>query len=314
MSDTVGQYDLPEDHDERIARAMLSLEGLSVGDALGEEFMMRNDWEDILRRRVTPGGCWRWPYTDDTVMAVSIVDILSRHGHIDQDMLAQAFAKRFAKEPNRGYGPGTIRLLREIAGGGDWRSVSRRMFGGQGSFGNGSAMRVGPLGAYFADDLNACVSQARASALVTHAHPEGQAGAIAVAIAAATAWRSRSTPGPDAGVRMLETVINHTPDSQVREGLVRATGFGPDITAGEAAAILGNGSEVSCQDTVPFCLWSVAKHLDSFEDAMWTTLSALGDCDTACAIVGSIVALAAGIESIPREWREKRQPLPHLRV
>ena len=150
--------------------------------------------------------------------------------------------------------------------------------------------------------------------VVTHAHPEAQAGAIAVAVAAAAAWRSRPMPGPDASLQQTETAISHTPGGQVRSGLERAANFGPDITAGEAAAILGNGSEVSCQDTVPFCLWSVAKHLDSFEDAMWTTLSALGDCDTACAIVGSIVALAAGIESIPREWREKRQPLPHLRV
>ena len=156
---------------------------------------MRTDWEEVLRRRVTPDGCWRWPYTDDTVMAVSIVDVLARCGRIDQDSLAQAFAQRFVQEPDRGYGPGAIGLLRQIADGGDWRSLSRGMFGGQGSYGNGSAMRVGPVGAYFADDLDACVSQARASALVTHAHPEAQAGAIAVALAAAVAWRSRSTAG-----------------------------------------------------------------------------------------------------------------------
>ena len=314
MNDLVDQHALPQGHHDRLARAQLSLEGLSVGDALGQEFMMRTDWEDVLRRRITPDGCWRWPYTDDTVMAVSIVEVLGRYGHIDQEALAQAFARRFADEPNRGYGPGTIRLLRQIASGGDWRSLSRGMFGGQGSFGNGSAMRVGPVGAYFADDLDVCVNQAQASALVTHAHPEAQAGAIAVSVAAAAAWRSRSTPGPDAGARMFEMVIDDTPESQVRAGLARAAGFGPDITAGEAAAVLGNGSEVSCQDTVPFCLWAVAKHLGSFEDAMWTTLSALGDCDTTCAIVGSIVALATGLDRIPRAWREKREALQALQA
>ena len=144
---------------------------------------MRTDWEDVLRRRVTPDGCWRWPYTDDTVMAVSIVGVLGCCGQIDQDRLAQAFARRFVQEPDRGYGPGAIGLLSQIANGGDWRSLSRGMFGGQGSFGNGSAMRVGPVGAYFADDFDPCVNEARASALVTHAHSEAQAGAIAVSVA-----------------------------------------------------------------------------------------------------------------------------------
>ena len=63
--------------------------------------------------------------------------------------------------------------------------MTPRLFGGEGSFGNGAAMRVAPLGAYFADELDAVVEQASFSAEVTHSHPEGIAGAIAVAVAAA---------------------------------------------------------------------------------------------------------------------------------
>ena len=79
-SNRVREHALPQDQDDGLARAQLSLEGLSVGDALGQEFMMRTDWEDVLRHRTTPDGCWRWSYTDDTMMAVSIVEVLAAVG------------------------------------------------------------------------------------------------------------------------------------------------------------------------------------------------------------------------------------------
>jgi ADP-ribosylglycohydrolase len=73
---------------------------------------------------------------------------------------------------------------------------------------------------------------------------------------------------------------------------------------------LGNGSQVVCHDTVPFCLWCAARHLDDYQAALWTTVEGLGDRDTTCAIVGAIVALSAGAESIPAQWHAAREPLP----
>jgi ADP-ribosylglycohydrolase len=69
---------------------------------------------------------------------------------------------------------------------------------------------------------------------------------------------------------------------------------------------------VTSPDTVPFTLWCADRHLDNFEEAMWTTVAGLGDRDTTCAIVGGIVALAAGPSSIPLDWLAAREPL--LRV
>jgi len=60
--------------------------------------------------------------------------------------------------------------MRDIMGGAKWRDTAANAFGGQGSMGNGGAMRVAPLGAYFADDLERCATEARASSLVTHTH------------------------------------------------------------------------------------------------------------------------------------------------
>ena len=62
---------------------------------------------------------------------------------------------------------------------------------------------------------------------------------------------------------------------------------------------------------MPFCLWCAAKYLDNYEEAMWATVSVLGDRDTTCAIVGGIVACYTGVEGIPpRDWRAAREPLP----
>ena len=195
--------------------------------------------------------------------------------------------------------------------GAEWRDTAANAFGGQGSMGNGSAMRVAPLGAYFADDLERCAEQARASSLVTHTHPEGVAGAIAVAVAAAMAWRLKQEPSEDRARRFFEAVLRHTPESKVRRGILLASTTPPEIPIADVAEALGNGSLVTAPDTVPFCLWMAAHHLERFVEALGKTISVGGDCDTNAAIVGGIVALSAGRSSIPPERLKAREPV-HL--
>ena len=67
-------------------------------------------------------------------------------------------------------------------------------------------------------------------------------------------------------------------------------------------SVLGNGTALCAEDTVPFALWCVANHTSSFEEAIWTGLRALGDRDTIAAIIGSVVVLSAGPDSIPQQW------------
>jgi ADP-ribosylglycohydrolase len=293
-------------HPERLNRALLSLEGLSVADALGGffEFGRSSVIQRVCATRQLPRGVWHW--TDDTAMALSIVADLREHGAIDQDWLAADFAARY--ERWRGYGPSTRAMLKRIGQGEDWRAASQALFGGGGSYGNGGAMRVAPLGAYFADDPAAVVEQARLATVITHAHPEAVAGAIAVALAAAQAVQRPADP-PAA---FLDAVIAGVPPSLVREGLLAARDL-PRATPIEAVVTaLGNGRNISAQDTVPFALWCAAQRLGSFEEAIWLTLSGGGDCDTTCAIAGGVVALSAGITSIPPAWRAAREPLPDL--
>lgn len=292
---------LPADHAERMKRARLSLLGLSIGDSLGQQMFYA---PQLIGRRELPPP--RWRYTDDTAMALSIVTVLDSWGAIHQDMLAACFADEHEADPHRGYGGGAHRILLDIAGGEDWRSAASAVFDGEGSMGNGGAMRVAPVGGYFADDLAAAAENARKSAEVTHAHSDGQAGAIAVAVAAARAWQIAQTGGEP--LSLIETALAHTPSGPTREGLKRALTIPLEADVQTAVAALGNGSRVISSDTVPFCLWCAARHLNSYEDAFWTTVSGLGDRDTTCAIVGGIVALTVGEEGIPDEWRYAREP------
>jgi ADP-ribosylglycohydrolase len=294
------------DPSERLTRAWTALEGLSVGDGFGERFFV--DYtvlEGLIEERAEPTA--PWPYTDDTEMALSIVASLVEHERIDQDYLAREFAGRY--DAGRGYGPAMHRILRRIGAGEPWRVVAGSAFEGQGSYGNGAAMRSAPLGAYFADDLDAVAEQARRSAEVTHAHPEGIAGAVAVAAGAAWACRLRGAACPPAPA-FLERVLESVPESEVRERIRRARDLPPSTSVGLAVAALGNGTKVSAQDTVPFALWCAAQRLEDFVEAMWLTVSGLRDRDTTCAIVGGIVAGYVGRDGIPADWRAAREPLP----
>lgn len=296
---------LPPDHEERMQRALLSLDGLSVGDGFGECFFTS---PAIIERRLEyqdpPPPTWM--VTDDTMMALSIVRCLKRYGHIEQDALAGAFAREYARDPQRGYGGTAHGILQAIGEDVSWQIAAGRVFDGGGSCGNGGAMRAAPIGAYFADDYSRVASEAKASAEVTHAHPDGKTGAIAVALATAWVQQNRSA-AYHKDHSLIEFVLEHLPHTDTYYRLKKALEIPLELTPRSAALLLGNGSGVVSSDTVPFCLWCAARHADDYKAALWSTVSGLGDRDTTCAIVGGIVALSAGRESIPAEWLQARE-------
>jgi ADP-ribosylglycohydrolase len=284
-----------------------SLDGLSVGDALGAQFFVPGTSLRALLDGHLPQA--PWPWTDDTEMACSIVREVREHGGVDQDSLAARFAADH--EPYRGYGPGAVVLLRQLREGVPWRRAAAAAFDGQGSMGNGAAMRVAPLGAFHAGDHRGAALQAMASAQVTHAHPEAVLGAVAVAVAAAEAGRARSAaerPGPH---EVLDVVLDHLVDSRVQAGIVRARQL-LGVSVAQAAHELGNGSRTLAQDTVPFALWVAASRLGDYPGSVHACIEAGGDVDTTAAIVGGIVATytGAGPGGIPPEWLRHREPLP----
>lgn len=289
-----------------------SLDGLSVGDALGAEFPIMGRSIPELRAGNLPARQWGW--TDDTEMACTVAAELSGHGGIDQDRLAAAFARRF--DPGRGYGFLAVDTLRRIRDGVRWREAAGAVFDHQGSCGNGAAMRVAPLGAFYAGDPERIAAESFRSAQVTHMHPEGVLGAVAVALAAGQAAHARlrgSRPTPE---EFITAVLDRLDEGDTSRRIRRArTLLG--ASAEQAANELGNGSLVTAQDTVPFTMWVAATHLDDYPTAITTCIAADGDIDTTSAIVGGIVAAYTGtgprqgpIAGVPQSWLAAREPLP----
>jgi ADP-ribosylglycohydrolase len=289
---------LESTHQAGLARARISLEGLALGDAYGNHHA-----KNARKRAATI-----WEYSDDTLMALSIFANLRRNQQIDQDTLAKDFALRW--NGNRGYGQGVTRLLKSIQRGSSWQDGTFAMFEGQGSYGNGAAMRSAPLGAYFAEDMEKLIEQTKLSAIVSHAHLEGIAGAVAVSVGAALAYQYKALKELPNRQKFLETVLFFLSPSDVQRKLFNASKLSDDTSVREAAKILGNGRPSIAQTTVPFALWMAAGYLSDFQMAIERTASAQGDVDTTCAIVGGIVACYVGIEGIPSEWVKRREPLP----
>lgn len=288
---------------QRILLARQSLLGVSIGDAFGDSFFGDEDLilEQIASRSMPDT---RWEFTDDTVMSISVFEELEAQGDIDRDRLVKRFIACHDLDPRRGYGATLRRVLREIAGGEDWKTVSSRVFEGQGSMGNGAAMRVCPIGAYYYDDLQKVKELAAKSAEVTHAHPEAIVGAIAVATATALATGmklNQQTLSPEA---FTDAILAQLPESDTTSRIAKAKTLPYSYHIETLKKILGNGVNMTAQDTVPFVIWCASHHLNSFEDALWKAVSILGDRDTICAMVGGITIMSAPESSVPKAWTD----------
>ncbi|WP_079403823.1 ADP-ribosylglycohydrolase family protein [Streptomyces sp. 3211] len=293
------------------AAARDSLSGLAFGDAFGDRWfgILRREGPSALEARVVPPEpLWRW--SDDTAQALVLVrELAEGGGAVDQDRLALRLAEAYAEDTHRGYGASMHDVLRRIGAGEPWREVVAGQFGGQGSWGNGAAMRVAPLGAWLSADLDAVAEQAARQSEVSHHHPEAVSGAVAVALAAALATRSRGGPAP-ARPDFLRAVAERLPVGDVRSGVRIAARMPEHTSVRHAAEVLGSGYRMSGPDTVPYALWCAAGHLDDLHEGLWITVAGRGDIDTTCAIVGGVIAARTGVAALPPPWHAAREPLP----
>jgi ADP-ribosylglycohydrolase len=165
------------------------------------------------------------------------------------------------------------------------------------SKGCGSAMRVAPIGLYYRD-LDRVVEVARASSLLTHAHPAALDAAAAAALMVAMALRG-STPKQmfdEVEARCCELSADFalawrripTMVSQAPEKALAKDGLGEGWDGEEAVA------------SAMYCFW---RSPDDFEDAVLTAINTDGDSDSIGAITGSVVGARLGIHAIPSTWR-----------
>ena len=108
---------------------------------------------------------------------------------------------------------------------------------------------------------------------------------------------------------IIHIVLKYTPQSETRKQLQRALDFPADTHSAIVTQAVGNGFQVTSQDTVPFCVWNACRNIDNYREAILSTIEVGGDCDTNCAIVGGIVSCFNGIDGIPRDWVSRCEKL-----
>lgn len=187
-------------------------------------------------------------FTDDTVLSVALADsILSGIPYVEK------LKEYFHLYPNAGYGQSFI----------NWATLlSSKPYN---SWGNGSAMRVSPVGYYY-DSLEEVLLKAEQSAEVTHNHPEGIKGAKAVAASIFLARSGESKSG-------IKDYVERTFEYDLDKSLDEIRPWFP--------------FDVRCAGTVPPALLAFLESTD-FENAIRKAISIGGDSDTIACITGGI--------------------------
>ncbi|RLI26097.1 hypothetical protein DRO58_05820 [Candidatus Bathyarchaeota archaeon] len=283
--------------------------GAAIGDAVGGLFEGR--WKIALEEistRIQEEPMLR--YTDDTQMTIGVAESIIRNKRLDPDDLIKTFIENF--EASRGYGWGTIRVLRRVKRGENWRDVSREIFGGKGSFGNGAAMRVSPVGLFYYDDPERLVTAAKLSSLVTHSHPLGVEGAVIQAYSVSTAVKS--DPREDfRGETLLDDLVDRIAKTEVFKSKLQAVRelLAKGASRGEVVKRLGNGAEAF--NSVPTAIYVFLKNTRNFRAAILDSVCLGGDTDTIASMVGALSGSYLGFQAIPEEWFRRLEDGEYIR-
>lgn len=277
-----------------------SLIGTAAGDALGASM---EGWRMVAEGEVEALAERGGPliYTDDTHMAIGIAESLIAKEGFDGEHMTRAFIRNYELEPFRGYGPGPPRIFRMIRGGEAWDKAAEKLYSG-GSYGNGSAMRIAPIGVFYHDDPTTLKQVAYESSQITHAHELGKEGAAlqACAIASATGAEPSLPFNRDDFLGRLSNFIEHEVYKQKLRSIESLIGEGD---RDRVVLELGNGIEAF--NSVPTAIYSFLTHPQSFAEAIIYAISLGGDTDTIAAMTGAISGAYLGIEAIPETWRER---------
>ena len=277
-----------------------ALVGTGVGDALGAPFegysrVKLEEVDKVAERREV------LTYTDDTHMMIGVAESLIRSGGFDGQDMAQAFTKNYELEPFRGYGPGPPRIFRLIRAGGAWDEVAQGLYH-SGSYGNGSAMRIAPVGVFYHHNPPVLREVAHKSSQITHAHNLGKEGAALEAYAIALVTGLKTLAAFDRG-EFVAKLASYVPDGVYKDKLNRIPALLGQPDKAKIIVEMGNGVEAF--NSVPTAIYSFLTQPDSFAQAVLYAVSLGGDADTIGAMTGAISGAYLGLESIPSNWRNK---------
>jgi poly(ADP-ribose) glycohydrolase ARH3 len=289
------------------AKFLGGMVGSALGDAMGELAFRQPSWEELIRLVASSREI---PYTDDTAMAIGLAESLIQSKGLDQQDLGDTFRKNYMKEPWRGYASGPPTLFSLVSKRGiPYTEAAKRLFGGQGSLGNGAAMRIGPLGLLFHGDRQ-LYETAALSAEVTHAHEVGMDGAAiqAFAVSQATMMNAREPFDADVFIGHLRGVAKTEKMKKKLESLLGLIKEG--CLAAEAADHLGRS--VAVHESLPFALYAFLTQPASFKGCLSCAVLNGGDRDTLGAMACAVSGAYLGVEAIPSLWQRKLEKRTYL--
>lgn len=267
--------------------------GLAVADALGSKWEgisadMIFDWCKADSIVAHPEGHTIF-YTDDTQMTISVAQILIEHGHIDKNLLAQRFAENY--HPDRGYGQGARRIINAIGFGEDWEQVAATIFEGQGSLGNGAAMRVSPIGLFFTPDMNQVIREAELSSSPTHCHEIGVDGARIIAAATSLAALSAGKQFDRQSFLTKLRSIAKTEEFQWQ--------IDHAFELERFQSLIAFGNSLEAHRSVMTSVICFADSPDSWTETVSRAIGQGNDVDTLAAMAGTLSGARLGISAIP---------------
>jgi poly(ADP-ribose) glycohydrolase ARH3 len=251
-------------------------------------------------------------YTDDTDMTLALAESVVQIGGVDPEDIAKQFSLHC--DLTRGYAIGTIKAVLALRAGLKWHQVGRMVFE-NGSFGNGAAMRVSPVGLFYHRDLDKIQEEAIKQANITHVHPLGQWGAVMQACCVGLAV-SQDPKGPFKKEQMVTNLREVLWRGQIEymkalnkiEEMVTQE---KKLQAGQVVQVFGNGVEALF--SVPSACYIAITYSPDFCDAIRAAISLGGDTDTIAGMVGAIVGAHVGEKGLPLEWIEQLEEGPRGR-
>ncbi len=280
--------------------------GTAVGDSLGlpaeglSPARIQKLWQGEWRQRLC---CNKGLLSDDTEHTIFVVLALLAHSQN-----SQLFARSLAWSLRwwllllpAGIGLATGRAILKL-----WLGCSPNT-SGVFSAGNGPAMRVAPLGVYFAEHGEGLTEFVTASTRLTHSDPRALTGALAISRTIAWICREQLETRPDrkdfiALLKQADVESDSEEWSRVVEKIDH--GLKDNLSVQAFALLLGCEKGVSGYifQTVPVALYAWYHHFGDYGQTLTAVLSCGGDTDTVGAIVGALAGATVGEEGIPREW------------
>ncbi|MEM9219674.1 MAG: ADP-ribosylglycohydrolase family protein [Cyanobacteria bacterium P01_F01_bin.150] len=278
--------------------------GLALGDALCAPYeggwIERSLWYIIGK---TKKGKAR--FTDDTQMAIDVARSLIANNGVNQDHLAQTFARSYRW--SRGYGPSARQILKKIRSGSHWSEVNTLRHP-TGSFGNGAAMRIAPVALLYARHPNLLKEAVKQVSAITHAHPWGIEGVqlIAHIIHASLLAKHQGTSAiaiAKSGEQICESDRFRFLMQQVVEWLEQSAKDVDHIPAQKVRQSLGNGMAATASCATAVYVGLIFKD-HPFLELVNFVRQIGGDTDTIAAMAGAIWGAYRGINAIEPQMIE----------